>query len=160
REAREFNEFVSKIDPQVEVIWGIKYDETLGNKVKLTVLASGFDITIRENSQGTPDIVLTGEQTGSKAAEPDTIDTKKLTDWYGDDKIGETIRTQDRQRYIILDDDSLDNDEVIERFEKNPAYNRDRRVAQNIKGRTPAPAAEQRTAPAADPNSINFMDEE
>ena len=162
REAREFNEFVSKIDPQVEVIWGIKYDETLGNKVKLTVLASGFDITIKENSQGTPDIVLTGEQTGAKVAENANIDTKKLTDWYGDDKIGELIRTQDRQRYIILDNDSLDNDEVIERFEKNPAYNRDRRVAQNIKtAGTPAPAAaEQRPAAAADPNSINFMDEE
>ena len=162
REAREFNEFVSKIDPQVEVIWGIKYDETLGNKVKLTVLASGFDITIKENSQGTPDIVLTGEQTGAKAAENVNVDTNNLTKWYGDDKIGELKRTQDRQRYIILDDDSLDNDEVIERFEKNPAYNRDRRVAQNIKtAGTPAPAApEQRPAAPADPNSINFMDEE
>ena len=80
-EAREFNDFVSKIDPQVEVIWGIKYDESLGDKVKLTVLASGFDITIRENENGDPDLVLTGEQTGSKASEPATIDTKKITDW-------------------------------------------------------------------------------
>ncbi|MDE6161067.1 MAG: hypothetical protein K2F77_05365, partial [Muribaculaceae bacterium] len=161
-EAREFNDFVSKIDPQVEVIWGIKYDETLGNKVKLTVLASGFDITIKENDKGEPDLVLTGEQTGAAPSEPAAIDTKKITDWYGDEKIGETIRTQDRQRYIILDDDSLDSDEVIERFEKTPAYNRDRRTAQNIKAsERPAevrPAAE--PAPRVNPNQINFMDED
>jgi len=162
-EAREFNEFVSKIDQQVEVIWGIKFDESLGNKVKLTILASGFDITIKENDKGDPDIVLTSEQTGGKPVETTAIDTKKITDWYGDEKIGETIRTQDRQRYIILDDDSLDNDEVIERFEKTPAYNRDRKLAHNIKAAaTPAAAAQasekQRTA--ADPNYINFIDEE
>ena len=161
REAREFNDFVSKIDPQVEVIWGIKYDETLGNKVKLTVLASGFDITIKENGKGEPDIVLTGEQTGVAAAEPAKIDTKKITDWYGDEKIGETIRTQDRQRYIILDDNSLDSDEVIERFEKTPAYNRDRRTAQNIKAaERPAEVKPAAPAPHSDPNQINFMDEE
>ena len=164
-EAREFNDFVSKIDPQVEVIWGIKYDESLGDKVKLTVLASGFDITIRENENGDPDLVLTGEQTGSKASEPATIDTKKITDWYGDEKIGETIRTQDRQRYIILDDESLDNDEIIERFEKTPAYNRDRRLAGNIKtASAPSPAAATHHEPqrpaSADPNQINFIDED
>ena len=164
-EAREFNDFVSKIDPQVEVIWGIKYDESLGDKVKLTVLASGFDITIRENENGDPDLVLTGELTGSKASEPATIDTKKITDWYGDEKIGETIRTQDRQRYIILDDESLDNDEIIERFEKTPAYNRDRRLAGNIKtASAPSPAAATHHEPqrpaSADPNQINFIDED
>lgn len=162
-EAREFNEFVSKIDPQVEVIWGIKYDETLGNKVKLTVLASGFDVTIKENDKHEPEMVLTRERAGSTAV-PDTapIDIKKIGDIYGEDKIGETVRTQDRQRYIILDDDSLDNDEVIERFEKTPAFNRDRRVAMNIKApAAPAtPAAEQPAATTPDsPNQINFIDD-
>lgn len=163
KEAKEFNDFVNKIDQQVEVIWGIKYDESLGNKVKLTVLASGFDITIRENESGEPDIVLTGEQTGSAAPEKAHIDTRKITDWYGDEKIGETMRTQDRQRYIILDDENLDNDEVIERFEKTPAYNRDRRLVQNLKApaHTPERAADAPVKPAetTDPNCINFIDD-
>lgn len=163
KEAKEFNDFVNKIDQQVEVIWGIKYDESLGNKVKLTVLASGFDITIRENESGEPDIVLTGEQAGSAAPEKAHIDTRKITDWYGDEKIGETMRTQDRQRYIILDDENLDNDEVIERFEKTPAYNRDRRLVQNLKApaHTPERAADAPAKPAetTDPNCINFIDD-
>ena len=163
-EAREFNDFVSKIDPQVEVIWGIKYDETLGNKVKLTVLASGFDVTITENDKHEPEMVLTSARAGAAApVEAAPIDMKKIGDIYGEEKIGETVRTQDRQRYIILEDDHLDNDEMIERFEKTPAFNRDRRLAMNLKAApAPAPAqAEHRPEPARndDPNRINFIDE-
>ena len=164
REAREFNDFVNKIDPQVEVIWGIQYDETLGNKVKLTVLASGFDITIKENDRGEAELVLSGDSNETPtASEPAAIDMEKIAGWYGEEKVGETIRTQDRQRYIILDDDTIDDDKVIERFEKTPAYNRDRRMAQNIKAAAaPAPVTRIDTphAPASDPNQINFMDDE
>lgn len=166
KEAKEFNDFVNKIDPEVEVIWGIKYDETLGNKVKLTVLASGFDITVHENENGDPDLVLTGTPRDhhDKPAQPGAIDIAKISNLYGEEKINETMRTQDRQRYIILDDDNLDNDDVIERFENTPAYNRDRRLVQSIKASAQPAAAPERPAaparPAADANSINFIDEE
>ena len=161
-EAREFNDFVSKIDPQVEVIWGIQYDESLGNKVKLTVLASGFDVTIKENDPHEPEIILTRERAGAAdTPEAPAIDIKKIGDIYGEDKIGETVRTQDRQRYIILDDESLDNDEMIERFEKTPAFNRDRRMAMNLKTppATPAPERRQPAPRNDDPNQINFMED-
>ncbi len=161
-EAREFNDFVSKIDPQVEVIWGIQYDESLGNKVKLTVLASGFDVTIKENDRHEPEMILTRERAGAAdTPEAPAIDIKKIGDIYGEDKIGETVRTQDRQRYIILDDESLDNDEMIERFEKTPAFNRDRRMAMNLKTppATPAPERRQPAPRNDDPNQINFMED-
>ena len=161
-EAREFNDFVSKIDPQVEVIWGIQYDESLGNKVKLTVLASGFDVTIKENDRHEPEMILTRERAGAaETPEAPAIDIKKIGDIYGEDKIGETVRTQDRQRYIILDDESLDNDEMIERFEKTPAFNRDRRMAMNLKTppATPTPERRQPALRNDDPNQINFMED-
>lgn len=161
-EAREFNDFVSKIDPQVEVIWGIQYDESLGNKVKLTVLASGFDVTIKENDRHEPEMILTRERAGAAdTPEAPAIDIKKIGDIYGEDKIGETVRTQDRQRYIILDDESLDNDEMIERFEKTPAFNRDRRMAMNLKTPPATPTSERhQPAPRTDaPNQINFMED-
>lgn len=161
-EAREFNDFVSKIDPQVEVIWGIQYDESLGNKVKLTVLASGFDVTIKENDRHEPEMILTRERAGAaETPEAPAIDIKKIGDIYGEDKIGETVRTQDRQRYIILDDESLDNDEMIERFEKTPAFNRDRRMAMNLKTppATPTPERRQPAPRNDDPNQINFMED-
>ena len=43
-EAEEFNSFVSTIDDDgVDVIWGMAYDDTLGDKVKITILAAGFN---------------------------------------------------------------------------------------------------------------------
>ncbi|MBP3639448.1 MAG: hypothetical protein J6J20_06135, partial [Muribaculaceae bacterium] len=141
---------------------GIQYDESLGNKVKLTVLASGFDVTIKENDRHEPEMILTRERAGAAdTPEAPAIDIKKIGDIYGEDKIGETVRTQDRQRYIILDDESLDNDEMIERFEKTPAFNRDRRMAMNLKTppATPTPERRQPAPRNDDPNQINFMED-
>ena len=39
-EADELNEFMRSLDREVDVIWGVAFDETLGNKVKITILAS------------------------------------------------------------------------------------------------------------------------
>ena len=47
-ETNELTEFIGSMNEQVDVIWGVKYDESLGNKVKITILASGFDITVRD----------------------------------------------------------------------------------------------------------------
>ena len=49
-EMRDFDEFVSGIS-DVDVIWGVAYDESLGDRVKVTILASGFDITIRDEEK-------------------------------------------------------------------------------------------------------------
>lgn len=44
-EMNEVHEFMSKFDKGVEVIWGVAVDDSLGNKVKITVLATGFGMT-------------------------------------------------------------------------------------------------------------------
>ncbi|MDE7146634.1 MAG: cell division protein FtsZ, partial [Duncaniella sp.] len=44
-ESHEIHDFISSINSEVDVIWGIGFDETLGNKVKMTILAAGFDVT-------------------------------------------------------------------------------------------------------------------
>ncbi|MDE7151989.1 MAG: cell division protein FtsZ, partial [Candidatus Amulumruptor sp.] len=47
-EAQEITDFVSGINPDVDVIWGLAFDDTLGEKVRITILAAGFEVTIRE----------------------------------------------------------------------------------------------------------------
>lgn len=49
-EAAEITDFISAIDNEVDVIWGVAYDDTLGNKVKMTILASGFQTDIRQDN--------------------------------------------------------------------------------------------------------------
>lgn len=47
-ETNELTEFIDRIATEVDVIWGIGFDEKLGDEVKITILASGFDVTLRE----------------------------------------------------------------------------------------------------------------
>lgn len=44
-EMNEIQEFMENLDQEVDVIWGIAYDNTLEDQIKVTVLASGFTTT-------------------------------------------------------------------------------------------------------------------
>ncbi len=39
-----FTTFVTSLDDKVDVIYGVAYDESLGDRVKVTILAAGFDM--------------------------------------------------------------------------------------------------------------------
>lgn len=131
-EMRDFDEFVSGIS-EVDVIWGVAYDESLGDKVKVTILASGFDITIRDEEKTIR--TASPRQTTPKPAPASAIAP-------GPDRIareyGET-----RTAYIVLSPQQMDDDAVIEVLDKTPAYNRDRKILDNLgskPGAAPAPA--------------------
>lgn len=47
-ETREITDFISSMSTEVDVIWGVSFDESLGNSVKMTILAAGFDVTLRD----------------------------------------------------------------------------------------------------------------
>lgn len=131
QEAHELSAFITRIDSQVEVdvIWGITYDETLGDRVKFTILAAGFDtdddgITI-DTSAPAPEI-----QAGDKT---DKIDQSKIGRYYGNEKIDDLQRKKDQQRYIILNAEDIDDDEVINTLERTPTYSRDKKMASGVK---------------------------
>ena len=126
--SRELDEFVTKIDSGVDVIWGITYDDTLGEKVKLTILAAGFDVTVRENGKRDDDIIIKG----NNPDDPDgaqTIDKEVIKEYYGKEKIDDLQRHNDTRHYILLEADQLDNDEILDTFERTPAYNRNKKSA-------------------------------
>lgn len=50
-ETREITDFIGAINTDVDVIWGVGFDESLGNGVKMTILAAGFDVTLREEEE-------------------------------------------------------------------------------------------------------------
>lgn len=43
----EIQEFMTNFDQETDVIWGISYDTTLDNQIKVTVLASGFNVSYK-----------------------------------------------------------------------------------------------------------------
>lgn len=44
-EMSEIQEFMENFDKEVDVIWGMAFDNTLEDQIKVTVLASGFTTT-------------------------------------------------------------------------------------------------------------------
>ena len=54
-ESKELNEFTSRMNPDIEVIWGAMVDNSLGEDIRIIVLAAGFDLdnnTGRISSRG------------------------------------------------------------------------------------------------------------
>ena len=43
-EVNELTSFVQKINPKVKIIWGVAFDKDLGEQIKITMLASGFNV--------------------------------------------------------------------------------------------------------------------
>ena len=119
-EATEANKLVAEMNKRVKVIFGWGYDDTLGNKIKFTILASGFDVTVEHGS-------------GDHEVDADTDDTAVVASVYGPGKVDNLIRTQQTQNYFLLSPEELDSDEAIEMVERNPAYRRDKRKVTSAK---------------------------
>ncbi|MBO4978258.1 MAG: cell division FtsZ family protein [Muribaculaceae bacterium] len=142
-EVQEINKLVAEMNKGVKVIFGWGYDDSLGNSVKFTILASGFDVTVEH---GAGDTVIEGV-TDDKTHEKSEIDSR-IVAAYGSEKVNEFIRQQETQNYYILSPDQLDSDEAIDMLEKNPAFKRDKRKAQRAD-------SESARKPAQN-NEINF----
>ena len=44
-EAKELNAFMTRFKKRVKVIWGYTHDSSLGKKVRITILATGFEVS-------------------------------------------------------------------------------------------------------------------
>lgn len=156
-EAKELNDFINRVEQEVDVIWGITYDESLGNKVKFTILASGFDVTINDEKGK----VFTVPETVAASGAELPVDTDHIAEIYGD-KVGEIMRAKETQNYILLEAEKYDDDEAIKAFESVPTFSRNKRpgtgasLAAAIK---PQPASAP-AAPAPKPNQIIFGEDD
>lgn len=131
-EIDELRRFVADINPDVDIIWGVTADDSLGDQVKITVLAAGFDVTLREEedelmaAHTAHTRVPAAEPSGASrpAKQPSDIE-RKMRDLYGD--------TSDiSNNYIILSPAQMNDDSVIEILEQ-PALTRDKKVVENLR---------------------------
>ena len=178
-EAEELTSFISNIKG-VDVIYGIAFDETLGNKIKITILAAGFELSIKgDNTKKpkTPKPVNPFSKPVTPPEEEERNEVETLKQVYGVEKVDTINRARESKHYIILRPDQFHDDAVIEAFEHHPAFNRDLKMAEEVRNtttkRTPeaastatpkpaAPGAERRdssqpaTPPASSSNVIEF----
>ena len=118
-EMGQINEFMAKFKSRLEVIWGITFDDSLGDKLKVTLLATGFNMNniphLNERSNK-----LTEEE---RRAMDEAV--RKRADWkqklYHSDK---AVRFRRYEPYI-LSDEQMDDEPIIQLMNTEPANKRD-----------------------------------
>ena len=123
-EAMEANNLVRQINRHVKIKFGWGYDDSLGNRIKFTLLASGFDMSVETDEKIT---VIEGTEevrAGSEKVDPRIIAA------YGKEKVEDIVRHQETHNYYILTPEQLDSDTAIEMVERDPAYKRDKRKSE------------------------------
>lgn len=132
-ETDELTSFISGIDKEVDVIWGMAYEPSLGDKVKITILAAGFAVTVDDNASRAKGsggrMVSFGKEKEAKEA----IDSSRIVEEYGKAVIGRMAVEKARARYIVLQPSQMDDDRFIDAFEKSPTFNREKKNADEIK---------------------------
>lgn len=139
-EVNELTDFVGNINPEVDVIWGTAIDDSLGESIKITLLAAGFDVTIRDEEE---QIVNSrpgrrgGNQSAPEAPKPQQA-APAPRPISGNERIGEIYgqRGEDiRSTHVVLQPGQYDDDEVIEKIEGHPTYHRDKHIIDEIKSK-------------------------
>ena len=118
-EMNEVNDFMSRFNQDVETKWGLATDSSLGGKVKITLLATGFGL---QNVPGVEDLKKEKDIARSieDAEEKDKLEARILT-YY--DPTSKSVRRRHHNVFIFSDDD-LDDENVIAMVDTLPAYKR------------------------------------
>jgi cell division protein FtsZ len=124
-EMDQIHDFMKRFNNQVEVIWGITFDDSLEQDLKVTLLATGFNLMnvpqIQERSSQKTEEELAKERI------KDEKRTIRLDTYYPDHK------AKRRKRYLpyVLKLDEMDDDAVIANLESTPAYRRGMTIKDN-----------------------------
>ena len=128
-EMNEVNDFMSRFRKDVETKWGLATDSSLGDKVKITLLATGFGL---QNVPRVRSIVEQKDQEQSVAdREREEYNDERAGFYYGS-STGSPVRRRRHNTYVFSDDD-LDNDDIISMVDARPAYNRTKEDVNKIK---------------------------
>ena len=153
QELGEINHFTSKLPSSIDVKWGVADDPTLGDRVRVTVLASGFDVTLRDDKE--EDKVITFE--GNRAAKDErdsrtkNDDSGRIAEIYGTDKVMQQKRNVAKMKYAVLTPDQFDDHQVISMIENSPTFTRAPRFNDELK--KVSSGVQQEAAPAEKENN-------
>ena len=143
-EIDEMRNFMTQFTHDVDVIWGVAYDDTLGEKVKMTMLAAGFNVSLDAETA----IAEGDRKSESKAA---ASPSSRIEQEYGE-KFNELDIDRAKAQYIVLRPEDIDNDEIVDLLEKNPAFKRDQQVKnvfRELQNAPTKPAAPKPVSPLA-----------
>lgn len=130
-EMNDVNDFMAKFGDDFELKWGLALDPDLEDKVKVTILATGFGIE-DVDGMSNHNQKRTQEEADRRAEEAEKKAEKqdRRNRYYRDDP-----KTQNKRRphiYLFRQED-LDNEDVILAVENTPTYKRTRQTLEEIR---------------------------
>ena len=131
-EMNEVNDFMSHFSPNVVTKWGLSTDSSLGKKVKVTVLASGFGVNTLPGMEE--------KHMAEMAARTEEEDEKTEKNNIRRGKFyqsgNEPTATKHRYKTYQFSTDDLDNDNIIAMVETTPTFKRSLEVLNSIKSKS------------------------
>ena len=136
-EMNEVTDFMSRFDSDYETKWGVTIDPELGQKVKITILATGFGIEdvdgmnshLKKHTQEEADRLAQEEERRAEREE-------RRSHYYGN--IGKNNQYKRRPHIFLFRPEDLANEDVILAVENTPTYKRTRQMLEEIRQQTPS----------------------
>ena len=146
-EMNEVHEFMSRFGKDVETKWGLYIDDNLEDKVKFTILATGFGI---KDVPGMNNKLSAEEQKRQEELEEEEQKKAERRDDFYPGSYKNNRKKGNYKIYIFTQED-LDNDDIISMVETTPTYKRSKAVLESIQSRA---VTEESSTPKLD-NSEN-----
>lgn len=114
-------EFMDGFDDDIETKWGLSRDPELGEKIKVTILATGFGVKVEDGEMNITDQkAMSAAEIRNKRAQ-EAAEQNLIQNYYG--KAG-TGNERLRPRFFLFSNEDLDNDNLISEVEATPTYKR------------------------------------
>lgn len=133
-ELNELTEFTSRLSQNFKVKWGVGINNELGDKVKLTLLVTGFDLSENEKGDNRGPIIIDGDNLDDGDGRPANGGGKdsagkeeskiRISDIYTAESMFRQQHLIAKSKYVVLKPSQFDDDEVIALVEHTPAFNR------------------------------------
>ena len=131
----EVKEFMNRFSRDFETKFGMAIDDKLEQKVKITLLATGFgiqDIHMKEMDDRITQRTAEEQQRLAELEEEEEQKRSRREEYYGKDANNRSQRSRRRHIYIFNPED-LDNADIISMVENSPTYSRDKSTLTNIR---------------------------
>ncbi len=132
-EMSDVNDFMAKFGQKFVLKWGLATDPELGDKIKVTILATGFGIEDVDgmNTHINKKHVQEENERRAEEEEKDAERRAKREHYYGPDS--KSSKYKRRFNIYIFSDEALDNDDVISSVDSTPTFKRTRQELEEIK---------------------------
>lgn len=145
-EVQQIHDFMNKVGDDVQVIWGATFDDELGEDVKITIIATGYDVSDipgmpsesqpkpivkpveKKNQQIIFDMNTVSEITNLNKAEKETDDSnpiqKAMSEYYEEKLPPVEVEESLEEELSVISLEELENESSLHKIESIPAWRR------------------------------------